>query len=63
MEKLLVACPWNVDYRSGDGGQRGGRTPVTLHRMYDAILGMIPLARAFEIEQEIPLRLVSDLSQ
>lgn len=29
MEKLLVACPWKLDHRSGDGGQRGTRTPVT----------------------------------
>jgi len=29
MEKLLVARPWNVDHRSGDSRQCGGRTPVT----------------------------------
>jgi len=30
MENLLVALPWNVDHRSGDSGQCGGRTPVTI---------------------------------
>nr|WP_237682049.1 plastocyanin/azurin family copper-binding protein [Agrobacterium vitis] len=30
MEKLLVAHPWKLDHRSGDSGQCGGRTPVTI---------------------------------
>jgi hypothetical protein len=30
MEKLLVARPWNVDHRSGDSGQCGDGTAVTV---------------------------------
>jgi|GEM_PF-4438953 len=38
MENLLVALPWNVDYRSGDGRQCGGRTPVTSNPSADSII-------------------------
>ncbi|WP_205125305.1 thioesterase domain-containing protein, partial [Rhizobium rhizogenes] len=65
MEKLLVVDPWDVDHRSGDGGQRGSRTPLTVSR-HDhffelgghSLLAVQLTARSVKIGLELPVNTI-----